>query len=254
MTVEGVGLHTGAPARVRFHLEEGPVRFRVGRVEIPARASRVVETTRATVLGGEGVRLATVEHLLAALFLRGIWTGLVIEVEGPELPILDGSAAEWLAVLEGLTPAPLPAARVPERIRVGDASSTVMAEPAEGFSVTVSIFFKHPRIGYQSFESPPRALREVADARTFGFAHEAEALRAQGLIQGASLRSVLVYGERAPLNPPRGVDEPVRHKALDFLGDLYLAGRPPLGRFVVHRGAHRWHVELARRLEAVWQS
>ncbi len=254
MTVEGVGLHTGAPARVRFHLDEGPVRFRVGRVEIPARAAYVTETRRATVLEREGVRLMTVEHLLAALFLREVWAGLVIEVEGPELPILDGSAAEWLAALAAVPPAPLPAVRVPERIRVGDGTSTVVAEPADGFSVTVSIFFKHPRIGYQTFESPPRSLHEVADARTFGFAHEVEALRAQGLIRGASLRSALVYGEHAPLNPPRGADEPVRHKALDFLGDLYLAGRPPRGRFVVHRGAHRWHVELARRLEAVWQS
>jgi UDP-3-O-[3-hydroxymyristoyl] N-acetylglucosamine deacetylase len=191
----------------------------------------------------------TVEHLLAALYLRGIWEGLVIEVSGPEVPILDGSAQEWLAALQGfpaLGPQPQPLSEI---TRIEEDRSSVLAQPAETFSLSATIFFPHPRIGYQQVQSPPTRLEELAPARTFGFLHEVEAMRARGLIRGATLENALVFSQHDFVNTPRMLHEPAWHKALDFLGDLYLAGRPYQGGFVVHRGSHRLHVELARRLQ-----
>lgn len=250
MTIRGIGLHSGEPSTVRFHPAEGPVRFRVGGLEFRPLASSVVDTTRCTVLGHQHLRLMTVEHLLAALYIRGIWEGLVIEVAGPEIPILDGSAQEWLEALQGFSsrgPQPRP---VRGPIRVEERRSSVLAQPAEDFSLTATILFPHPKIGYQQVQCPPTPLEELARARTFGFLNEVEAMRAQGLIKGASLENALVFSEHSFVNTPRMLYEPVWHKALDFLGDLYLAGRPYRGRFVAHRGSHRLHVELARLLQS----
>lgn len=247
--LEGIGLHTGQPAKVRFFAEEGPVRLRVGGQTFRPLASRVSDTTRCTVLEAEGVRLMTVEHLLAALYLWGIWEGLLIEAQGPEVPILDGSAKEWMQALAAFPPRGPKPRPIPEPFKLQEDKSLVSVEPAAVFSLNVTIAFPHPKIGYQSFASPPRMLMEVVDARTFGFLAELNTLKAQGLIQGASLENALVFGDLALLNTPRGLDEPVRHKALDFLGDLYLAGAPWTGRFSVHRGSHWLHVRLATRLE-----
>jgi len=249
MTIRGVGLHSGETSAVRFHPDEGPVRFWVGGCELYPLASRVVDTTRCTVLGQGGLRLMTVEHLLAALFIRGIWEGLVIEVAGPEVPILDGSAQEWLAALEHF-PALGPEARpLGGAIRVEEGRSSVLAQPGEQFALTTTILFPHPKIGYQQVQCPPTPLHALAPARTFGFLHEVEAMRARGLIQGASLGNALVFSEHGLVNTPRMLHEPVYHKALDFLGDLYLAGRPYQGQFVAHRASHRLHVKLAGLLE-----
>jgi UDP-3-O-[3-hydroxymyristoyl] N-acetylglucosamine deacetylase len=208
-----------------------------------------VDTTRCTVLGAGEVRLMTVEHLLAALFIRGIWEGVLLEVAGPEVPILDGSAREWLEALKDF-PVSQPEPRPLEApLQLEEGRSSVLAQPAKGFSLLVTIAFPHPKIGYQAVECPPTALAELAPARTFGFLNELEALRSQGLIKGASPQNALVFSDTETLNPLRMLREPVLHKALDFLGDLYLAGAPYQGRFVVHRGSHRLHVELARRLQ-----
>lgn len=247
--LEGIGLHSGEWSRVRFFAEEGPVRLRVGEQTFRPLASRVSDTTRCTVLEAEGVRLMTVEHLLAALYLRGIWEGVLIEVEGPEVPVLDGSAKEWVEALAAFATRGPEARPIPRPLKLQEDKSLASVEPSAVFSLNVTVAFPHPKIGYQSFASPPRALLEVADARTFGFLAEVNALKAQGLIRGASLENALVFGDHAPLNTPRGLDEPVRHKALDFLGDLYLAGAPWTGRFSVHRGSHRLHLRLAAQLE-----
>lgn len=250
MTIRGIGLHSGEQGTVRFHPADGPVRFRVGSLELRPLASTVVDTTRCTVIGHHGLRLMTVEHLLAALHIRGIWEGLVIEVSGPEIPILDGSAQEWLAALQGFPasgPQPQPLSGT---TRIEEGRSNVLAQPAGTFSLTTTVLFTHPKIGYQQVQCPPTRLEELAPARTFGFLSEVEAMRAKGLIKGASLDNALVFSEHDFANTPRMLHEPVWHKALDFLGDLYLAGRPYQGRFVVHRGSHRLHVELARLLQS----
>jgi UDP-3-O-[3-hydroxymyristoyl] N-acetylglucosamine deacetylase len=197
------------------------------------------------------VRLMTVEHLLAALWLKGLWSNLLIEVEGPEIPILDGSAQPWVEALEGWPIQPTPPQPVPNFLRLLADKSSVQAEPADTFSLLVTVAFPHPRIGYQRFDSSSQPLALLASARTFGFMEEAEAMRAKGLALGASLDNALVFGQTSYLNEPRFTNEPVLHKALDFLGDLYLVGVPLAGRFVVHRGSHQLHVELVRRLEAM---
>jgi len=249
MTIRGIGLHSGEQGTVRFHPDDGPVRFRVGRTEFRPLASAVVDTTRCTVLGHLETRLMTVEHLLAALYIRGIWEGLVIEVSGPEVPILDGSAQEWLAALQSFpasVPKPLP---LSEAIRIQEDQSLLLGQPAEAFSLNVTILFQHPKIGYQQVRCPPTRLEELAPARTFGFLNEAEVMRAKGLIKGASLDNALVFSEHGFVSMPRMPNEPVWHKALDFLGDLYLAGRPYQGHFAAHRGSHRLHVKLAKLLQ-----
>lgn len=246
----GIGLHSGETSIVRFYPAEGPVRFRVKGREFRPLASNVTDTTRCTELGFEGGSLATVEHLLAALFIRNLWEGLVVEVEGAELPILDGSSRVWLEALSPFRSAGPPPIPLTQSLEVTLGGSTAKAEPAEAFLLEAAISFPHPKIGDQQIACPPLALADLATARTFGFLHEVEALRAQGLIRGASLENALVFGERDFANPPRFPDEPVRHKALDALGDLYLAGRPVLARFAVRRGSHRLHVALARKIQS----
>ncbi len=248
--VKGVGLHTGQLGTVRLHREAGPVRFRLGKSEFRPLASRVVHTQRCTTLGIDAYQIMTVEHLLAALFIRGIWQGLVIEAVGPEVPILDGSAKEWLVALEGFPAAGPQAVLLPDVIRLEQKGSSVLAQPAQGFALTATIAFPHPKIGYQQVSCPPLSLGELAPARTFGFLKDLERLRARGLALGASAENALVFGDHEPLSPARMLGEPVRHKALDFLGDLYLAGLPLQGNFTVHRGSHGLHVALAGKLEA----
>jgi UDP-3-O-[3-hydroxymyristoyl] N-acetylglucosamine deacetylase len=247
--VRGVGLHSGDKTIVRFHPAEGALRFRVGKLEFRPLAHSVTDTTRCTVLGFEGGSLATVEHLLAALFIRGIWEGLLIEVKGVEIPILDGSAKEWLEALSPFPSAGPKPIQLGEPLEVTQDRSSAKAVPAETFSLLTTIAFPHPKIGYQQIACPPIGLADLASARTFGFLHEVEALRAQGLIRGASLENALVFSQHDFANTPRFLDEPVRHKALDALGDLYLVGQPVLGRFAVHRGSHRLHVALAQQIQ-----
>jgi len=248
ISIRGRGLHTGSLSTVRFFFEEGPVRFKVRGQEVVPRLAWVVETLRSTTLGTGEVRLQTVEHLLAALYLRGIWQGLLIEVDGPELPILDGSAQEWLELLGEVSSSPNSPLLVGEPFKLEEGRSLLLAEPADRFELHVTISFPHPKIGYQRFDSPPRELGELASARTFGFLEEFSALRERGLAGGASLENTLVLSRYGYLNLPRGLDEPVRHKALDFLGDLYLIGAPLQGRFQVHRGSHRLHIAFATSL------
>lgn len=247
--LRGIGLHSGEPAAVRLHAAEGPVRFKVGQEVFRPVASRVVSTQRCTTLGSNSAQLMTVEHLLAALFIRGIWEGLLIEVDGPEIPILDGSAQEWLGALEQFPSTQCPKALLAEPLRLEKDGSSIIAQPDASFSLNVTAAFKHPKIGYQQLSCPPVDLKELALARTFGFLRDIQELKAQGLIQGASNENAVIFSEQDSLTPLRLRFEPVYHKALDFLGDLYLAGRPYNGRFTVHRGSHSLHVALAKQLE-----
>lgn len=246
--VVGTGVHSGVQATVRLFRRPGPVRFRRGGRELGPSADRVVATRGCTVLGGDGVRIAVVEHLLAALHVRGIWSDLLVEVTGDELPILDGSATGWDEALAELGTFPTP----PEpRLGRGE---TAHAGPAwaaldEGApSLEVEIEFSHPSIGRQHWSGTPERWRDLLPARTFGFAADAAALRAAGLALGASVDNAIVFDDDGPMAPLRFPDEPVRHKALDALGDLYLLGRPFAGRLRVHRGGHDLHWRLVTRL------
>ena len=247
--ISGHGLHTGAPSWVHLHPAEGGVRFRRGRQEIPASLEFVADTKRSTTLACGGYQVLTVEHLLAALHVRGWWRGLVIEVSADELPILDGSAAPWLGLIDALgAPPPPPRGFVvsaPFTLQQGRTRCRVT--PGEQ-RLCAEIDFDHPAIGRQRWCGPAEAFETLLAARTFGFLSELERLRESGLATAASLENAIVYGSDGPLTPLRVADEPVRHKALDALGDFYLLGRPLLGGLEVVRGSHGAHVHFARTM------
>jgi UDP-3-O-[3-hydroxymyristoyl] N-acetylglucosamine deacetylase len=247
--IEGVGIHGGNTCRVRLHRGEGPLRFRRGSVEIPARLDCVASTERCVVLASGDARVATVEHLLAALRVAGFWSDVVVEVDGDELPILDGSARPWLEEIERLgdpPPAPEPLT-LTRPVTVSDGASQAAASPGPA-RLDVSVEFPHPAIGRQNWSGGSESWEELLDARTFGFLAELRSLRQAGLASGAGTENAIVFDERGSLGPLRHVDEPVRHKALDLLGDLALLGRPLSATVRVNRGSHRLHVQLMRHL------
>ena len=251
ITLEGKGVHSGAVSRVSISRHDGPVTFLRGGTSIPALAKSVTSTKRTTVLGSGGARVAMVEHLLAALHLSGWWHGLLIEVSSDELPVMDGSAAPWLTALSGLgdppaAPEPL---RTQELISVDaqTGAGTASWGPGEDW-LEVSIRFDHPQIGSQNWSGPKEQWGQLADARTFGFLSELEQLRSQGLALGADTGNCLVFDTAGTVAPARSADEPVRHKALDLLGDLFLLGIPLAGRLRVACGSHSLHARLVREV------
>lgn len=245
--IAGVGIHSGARCEVRLHRVDGPIRFRRGRVTVPARLERVVACAHATVLGRDGARIGMVEHLLAALAARGFWSGVLVEASADELPILDGSAAPWLEPLAELGAAPVAPAPLPVAVpfRHAAVGGTLRLEPGPAV-LEVGVDYPHPAIGAQRWAGPPERFEELLAARTFGFLAQADRLRREGFATGATSENAIVFDGDGPMTPLRFVDEPVRHKALDALGDLALLGRPIAGKVVVERGSHRLHVEAAR--------
>jgi len=255
----GVGLHSGAQARVRIEPSDQSG-YTVAWFHEPERAavrlqpSQVCETQLCTALQLEGRRLATVEHLLAALAGVGISSARLV-VDGEEIPLLDGSAQPWVeAVAEvGLhclgDRSPQAALREPITLQQGQSFATAL--PSDQLRVGAAIEFPHPAIGRQLFSlelSPDAFVREIAPARTFGFKDQVEQLLAAGLIKGGALDNALVCDGEGWMNPPlRFADEPVRHKLLDLLGDLALAGLPQAQVFAF-RGSHGLHTSLAAAL------
>lgn len=264
LALKGVGLHTGEEIRVRI-LPADPdtgIRFRridvVPAVEIPAASRWVVDTSLATVLGRDGAQISTVEHCLAALAGLGIDNALV-EVDGPELPILDGSALAYVeAVLEAgwkRQKRPRRALRVEKPVRVEQGDKFCILRPAPEFQVTYSIDFDGRFPGVQHYflsVDPATFAAELSPARTFGFLSDVEYLRSMGKARGGGLDNAVVLHEGRVLNPEglRMPDELVRHKMLDAIGDLALAELPILGHLIVHRGGHALHDALVKALLA----
>jgi UDP-3-O-[3-hydroxymyristoyl] N-acetylglucosamine deacetylase len=259
ITTRGVGVHSGQS--VRLAIQPAPAGSGVTFVRtdlpdaprIPARADLVVDTRLATTLGRDGVRLSTVEHLLAALAGVGI-DNATVEVDGPEVPIMDGSAAPWVTLLAAAGRRELDAPRttlvVDRRVAVREGDREIAVEPSAHLEIAYEIAFEHAAIPAQSLRmvvNPARFASELAPARTFGFLAEVQALKARGLARGGSLDNAVVV-----LNPEglRFPDEFVRHKALDLVGDLALIGLPVRGRVMVARGGHRLHAALLAALLA----
>lgn len=255
----GVGLHSGGVSRVRLEPSEEPG-FRVGWLDAPQQPlqllqpSQVCETQLCTALKLDQRRLATVEHLLAALAGVGL-TAVTLLVEGDEIPLLDGSAQPWVeaiaeAGLQGLGSRPVPEP-LSRPITLQHGQSFVTALPSDRLRLAAAIEFPQAAIGRQFFSlelTPAAFVRDIAPARTFGFREQVEQLRAAGLIQGGALENALVCDGDHWLNPPlRFADEPVRHKLLDLLGDLALAGLPQAQVFAF-RGSHGLHTALAAAL------
>jgi UDP-3-O-[3-hydroxymyristoyl] N-acetylglucosamine deacetylase len=223
---------------------------------IPALAENAGHFDHATTLGTRGRDVGTVEHLLSAAFGTGL-DNLLIEIDGPEVPILDGSALPWLEAFRevGFVRQSLPAVPIipSHTLSVsGPNGKRLEIRPARELRVTYTIDFPHAIIGRQSITvvlSPETYTRHIAPARTFGFLAEYETLKAHGLARGASASNCIVVGhDRIENGELRFADEFVRHKALDLLGDLALVGRPVQGHVIASRGGHSLHAALARLL------
>lgn len=261
----GIGLHSGrsvtgrilpAPVNqgryfVRTDLPAAP--------PIPAQIETVRQTLLSTELGQGEASVRTVEHLLAALTGMGI-DNARIEIDGPEVPLLDGSAREWVVAIAQTgsvaqhQPRPVWTIAEPIWIRTGDAF--VAALPASSLRFTYGIDFDLAAIGNQWHSWAPDRnatfATEIAPARTFGLLHQIEALQIQGLIKGGSLENALVCGPDGWLNPPlRFANEPVRHKLLDLIGDLSLLGEIPIAHFLAYKASHHLHTQLASAIAKI---
>ncbi|MDR2934428.1 MAG: UDP-3-O-acyl-N-acetylglucosamine deacetylase [Candidatus Adiutrix sp.] len=260
---QGLGLHTGRELTVRLKPAAVGSGLSLKRSDIPAApalkavAANVTGTTLATTLGRGENSVSTIEHLLSALGALGV-DNLLAEVDGPELPIFDGSAAEWLRLVNEAGLAPQAAPRLsqtlarPFRLAVDDKS--IEARPAGRLSVEGHIDFGG-FIGRQSFHyvaSPSAYAEEISRARTFCLAQDVEYMRLNGLAKGGSLDNAVVVGDDGLLNPEglRYRDEFVRHKILDFLGDLTLAGVPLLGHFTIRKSGHELNCRFVRAILA----
>jgi UDP-3-O-[3-hydroxymyristoyl] N-acetylglucosamine deacetylase len=257
----GIGLHSGRPVRLRLlpaPAEHG-IRFArtdVG-VEVPATLGHIGGQDHATTLRGDGVSIGTVEHLLGALYGMGV-DDVRVEVDGPEVPVLDGSAAPFVILLHeaGLRPLAVPRLhiRVKEAVEVVRGGKSARLVPCDHFEIAYSIGFDHPLLRHQalSLRVTPRSFTEaLAPARTFGFLREVEMLRKSGLALGGSLENAVVIGETGVLNNKlRFEDEFVRHKILDAVGDLALLGHPLLGRLEATKAGHALHAAVAQKLLA----
>jgi UDP-3-O-[3-hydroxymyristoyl] N-acetylglucosamine deacetylase len=257
VTVAGIGVHSGAPATLTLHPAEadtGIVFLRCGTDgqadrELSANYRSVTATEFATVLGDHnGPAVSTTEHVLAALHGLGV-DNAVIEVDGPEVPIMDGSAAPFVAAIDQAGIITLPASRryiqVLKPVRVVKNESYGELRPhARGLRIETEIEFDHPLIGRQSFATdvePDLFRRELARARTFGFMRDVSKLWSAGYALGASFENTVVIAENRVLNAEgvRFPDEFVRHKAVDAIGDLALAGAPLIGAYRSVRGGHK---------------
>lgn len=262
----GLGVHTGAHARIAVRPtgpDTGIVFVRTDVTDrdnrVPATGEAVVKTQLGTVIGNAaGVTVSTIEHLMAALAMLGV-DNAIVELDGPEMPIMDGSAEPFVEVLDrvGLRrqEAPRRFIEIIETVEVVDGDKRASLSPAENFEVAFEISFPSKAIGRQRIDMAmdEAVFRdELANCRTFGFLHEVEALRAMGLARGGSMENVIVIEGDRILNPEglRRPDEFVRHKALDAIGDLYVLGGPVLGRFEGIFAGHALNNALVRALLA----
>ncbi|OGW26867.1 MAG: UDP-3-O-[3-hydroxymyristoyl] N-acetylglucosamine deacetylase [Nitrospirae bacterium GWC2_57_13] len=261
MAVEGIGLHSGRPVRMLLQpaaAGQGIVFIRtdLGGVEIAAAAENTSATSYATTLSRNNASIKTVEHLLAALAGLGI-DNVTIEIDGEELPILDGSAAPFvrLIVEAGIQMQSLQRStiKITKPIFVREGSKQVALWPADSPSISYFIDFDHPLLREQAMNIPVSEesfLRELADARTFGFLSDVQMLQANGLARGGSLENAVVLDEQKVLNKEglRHRDEFVRHKILDLIGDLSLAGMPIIGHVVAHKAGHSLNARMVKKL------
>jgi UDP-3-O-[3-hydroxymyristoyl] N-acetylglucosamine deacetylase len=261
ISCRGVGLHTGKMIHLRFiPAKQGEgiifVRKDMGCVEIPADAAHVLPSQFSTIIREGEASVQTVEHLLAAVSALGI-DNLRIELDGPEIPAMDGSAAPFIALLleAGTVEQSRPRSfiEILKPIRVSEGKKSVTIRPGSSFEVSVGIDFEHAVIAKQSYRywhGRSAFIEQIASARTFGFLKDIDALKAQGLAMGGSLDNAVVIGEDAVLNTQglRFPDEFVRHKVLDLIGDLVLLGMPILGRVEAHCSGHKLHAELIKEI------
>lgn len=260
----GVGLHTGQKIYLTLlpaEIDTGIVFRRVDLdppVDIPATAHNVGETTLSTCLVKGDVKVSTVEHLLSAMAGLGI-DNAIIELNAPEVPIMDGSAGPFVFLMQSAgvqeQNAPKKFVRVTKPVEIQDGDKVACFLPFDGFKVHFSIAFDHPVFEGRTSEatvdfSSSSFIREISRARTFGFMHEIEYLRSKGLAQGGSMDNAIVVDEYRILNEDglRFEDEFVKHKILDAIGDLYLLGNGLLAEYRAHKSGHSLNNRVLRKL------
>lgn len=261
VSCSGIGLHSGE----KIHLKLIPAvegsgilfcRTDLGGVLIPANASQVISTQLSTTIGTEGATVQTIEHLLAAISAFGV-DNIIIELDGPEVPILDGSAAPFAELLVEAGIAHQKRNRrivqVIEPVTVSEKGKHVTISPSSTFEIAYQIQFDHPLISSQTYRyqhSPETFMTEIASARTFGFLKDVQMLQSMGLARGGSLENAIVIGEEQVLNEGglRFSDEFVRHKVLDLIGDLSLLGMPIQGKIEAVCSGHLLHSRLIKAL------
>jgi UDP-3-O-[3-hydroxymyristoyl] N-acetylglucosamine deacetylase len=263
VSIDGVGLHSGHPVRAHFHpapVDHGLVFLRREHADqpVPAELESASTFDYATTLKKGGVSIGTVEHVLAAAAGLGL-DNCLIEIEGPEVPIVDGSALPFVRLFHAAgferQDALVKPLALTQSVEVIRDDRRVLFEPdGPGLTITYEIDFPHPIVGRQEMTftlRPDEFATRIAPARTFGFAREVEELRARGLARGGSLHNAVVLDDTGIISGPlRFRDEFVRHKVLDLIGDLMLLGRPLQGRIHARKAGHALHIEFARALNA----
>ena len=263
--VKGIGLHSGVNTTVTLYPATAGSGRHFQRIDLPdrpiiaANLSCVREAMLSTELGSPPATVRTVEHLLATLVALGV-DDVLMAIDGPEVPLLDGSAQDWLTAIAGVGVVQQDdedsrsAITIKEPITCQAGDAFVAAFPCAQLRFSYGIDFPYAPIGKQWFTWQPDQedfATAIAPARTFGFADQVEQLRQAGLIKGGSLGNALVCDHENWLNPPlRFVDEPVRHKLLDLLGDLSLLGQIPQAHFVAYKASHKLHTQLAQMIAA----
>jgi UDP-3-O-[3-hydroxymyristoyl] N-acetylglucosamine deacetylase len=258
----GIGLHGGK--KVKITIKPAPpdsgIRFLRtdlgGHPTVEARFDNVSDTTLATTIGSNGCRVSTVEHLMAAFFGLGI-DNAVVELDGPEVPIMDGSAAPFIFLIKS---AGIKGQKSPKRFivikrpfKIVDGNRSVCIYPSRELKITYTIDFQHPLLRNQEYElsfSGRDFVREISRARTFGFLRDVQMLKENGFAKGGSLDNAVVIDDFRIINEDglRFKDEFVRHKILDFIGDLSIIGAPVIGHFVVKRSGHFLNQEMLKKL------
>ena len=265
---KGIGLHSGAPVQLRILPAPSGTGIVFRRVdldnfEVEATGRNIARVSYATSLMKKGVLISTTEHLLSAFIGTGI-DNAIVELDNLELPILDGSARPFVEMIQraGIRKQRRLRSymRIRREIELREGGKFIAVYPADTYSVSYTIDFPHRLIGRETFRvdlTDGNFLREIAPARTFGFLHEADAMRQQGLIRGASTENAIVLTPEGLMNPPlRYTDEFVRHKVLDLIGDLALVGKQILGNIVADRAGHAMHTALVSRLlrdKSLWE-
>jgi UDP-3-O-[3-hydroxymyristoyl] N-acetylglucosamine deacetylase len=258
----GIGLHTGE--KVKIHLRPAPANSGIkfvrtdlkGHPEVEVRFDNVFDTTLATKIGTNGCKVSTIEHLMAAFFGLGI-DNAVVELDGPEVPIMDGSAAPFVFLIKSggvrEQKSPKQFIIIKKPFKVDDGNRSVCIYPSKELKITYMIDFQHPLLRNQEYEltfSGRDFIREISTARTFGFMKDVETLKKNGFARGGSLDNAVVIDDFRIINEDglRFDDEFVRHKILDFIGDISIVGSPIIGHFVIKKSGHFLNQHMLRKL------
>jgi len=260
----GIGLHCGQKVSITLNPAPENTGIKFVRKDLPgkpvidARFENVIDTTLATTIGHNGCRVSTIEHLMAALFGLGI-DNVVVELDGPEVPIMDGSAGPYVFLIKSAgvqdQKKPKKFILVKRPFSVKEGNRSIQISPSDKLKITYTIDFRHPLLSNQTFElnfSTKEFTEQISKARTFGFLKDVETLKRNGLAKGGSLDNAIVVDEFKILNEDglRYDDEFVRHKILDFIGDLSIVGAPIIGHFRVERSGHFLNQQMLRKFMA----